>query len=220
MKSMELTPDNVQEWLTVHPNFFTEREEWFAQQIIPHPHDESLAISLNHRQLISLRQSNLELTTQLVALLRNAETNEKIHQKVHQFSLILFHSAALTNTLPFIETELARLFNLEHTQLYCWPNHPEETPKNSAQEYLTTHSTPFTGQNPPEPLLEEFKSLTPWPNVELKSYALVPLKGPSTQGLLLLGSRDAARFTAQMGHLFLTRLGQLIEVVINREHTR
>ncbi|NDU80239.1 MAG: DUF484 family protein [Ferrovum sp.] len=218
---MELTPDDVQEWLTAHPNFFTEREEWLAQQTLPHPHDETQAISLNHRQLITLRQTNQELTKQLMALFRNAETNEKIHQKVHQFSLILLTSASLPAEQSIIEAELANLFKLEHIQLCCWPSQPEETPKNIIQEYWTSLNTPFTGQDLPKTLLDELKILAPsWPTVTLKSYALVPLRSPKNQGVLMLGSADNARFSAQMGHLFLTRLGQLIEVALNRDYPR
>lgn len=217
---MELTPDNIQEWLTANPSFFTEREEWLAQQTLPHPHNESQAISLNHRQLITLRQSNQELTKQLIELLRNAETNERIHQRVHQFSLALLASNSLQTAQSIIETELTRLFKLEHVQLCCWPTLAEGSAKNTIQDYATNLSSPFTGQDPPETLLLELMNQAhPGPAAALKSYAIVSLKGARTQGLLLLGSSDEARFSAQMGHLFLTRLGQLIEAVLNREYS-
>ncbi|MBL8513841.1 MAG: DUF484 family protein, partial [Betaproteobacteria bacterium] len=44
----------------------------------------------------------------------------------------------------------------------------------------------------------------------LKSYALVPLKGERVMGLLLLASENASRFYADMGTLFLTRIGEIV----------
>ena len=50
----------------------------------------------------------------------------------------------------------------------------------------------------------------------LKSYALVPLKKADGFGLLLMASENAERFYADMGSVFLSRIGDLFAHFVAR----
>ena len=50
----------------------------------------------------------------------------------------------------------------------------------------------------------------------LKSYALVPLKTDKTFGLLLMASESAERFYADMGTMFLSRIGDVFAHCVAR----
>jgi uncharacterized protein YigA (DUF484 family) len=48
----------------------------------------------------------------------------------------------------------------------------------------------------------------------IRSLALVPLGRTKSSGLLALGSEDAQRFYAEMGSLYLRRIGELAAVAL------
>ena len=53
----------------------------------------------------------------------------------------------------------------------------------------------------------------------LKSYALIPLKMGETFGLLLMASENAERFYADMGTIFLSRIGDVFAHCVLRHLT-
>jgi uncharacterized protein YigA (DUF484 family) len=51
---------------------------------------------------------------------------------------------------------------------------------------------------------------------ELRSFVYVPLRTERPFGVLAMGSPDPARFTPDMGTLYLTRLGELVSMALKR----
>jgi uncharacterized protein YigA (DUF484 family) len=50
----------------------------------------------------------------------------------------------------------------------------------------------------------------------VKSFAYVPLRADNVFGLLILASEDPQRFYADMGTLYLKRLGELVSAGLSR----
>jgi uncharacterized protein YigA (DUF484 family) len=50
----------------------------------------------------------------------------------------------------------------------------------------------------------------------LRSFSYVPLRGSEAFGLLALASEDPQRFYADMGTLYLKRLGELISTALSQ----
>jgi uncharacterized protein YigA (DUF484 family) len=50
----------------------------------------------------------------------------------------------------------------------------------------------------------------------LQSFVYVPLRTEQPLGVLALASQDPERFTADMGTLYLTRLGELVSMALKR----
>ena len=53
-------------------------------------------------------------------------------------------------------------------------------------------------------------------HAEVRSLVYVPLRLERPVGLLMLGSEDPQRFSAGMGTLYLTRLGELVSMALKR----
>jgi uncharacterized protein YigA (DUF484 family) len=52
---------------------------------------------------------------------------------------------------------------------------------------------------------------------EVRACALIPLGGPTLEGVLALGAHEASRFHAGMGTVYLTRLGELLSRTLAAE---
>jgi hypothetical protein len=50
----------------------------------------------------------------------------------------------------------------------------------------------------------------------VRSVVYVPLRAEKSIGLLMLGSHDSQRFSADQGTLYLTRLGEVVSMALRR----
>lgn len=209
--------DAVAEYLKQNPRFFEDYADLVAECFVPHPHGGH-AIPIAERQIIALREKNLELENRLRELIRFGSENDAISEKLHRSTLALFAAPDLETTLAVLYQSLTEDFGVPHVASRLWGKVPEQSylPELAAtshelRQYTGQLGAPYCGPNPPFEACDWFEE-----GESLRSYAFLPLRTAHTFGLLGLASDDPDRFFAGMGTMYLTRLAELASVATAR----
>lgn len=213
-----MNPEDIAQYLRTNPGFFEQYADMMAEVCIPHPHG-GRAISITERQLITLRDKNRTLETRLRELIGFAEQNDAISDKVHRLSLALLDAGSLDALLHTVVLYLREDFSVPHTALRCWnlghaagsrPEFVEPAGELAALAGKLVH--PYCGSD----VAAEIPACFGEDGVRLKSFAILPLKGETPFGLLVLASEDPHRFYPEMGTLYLTRIAELVSHALLR----
>lgn len=202
--------DDVAQFLRTHPQFFDQHPELLESIYVPHPHG-GRAIALTERQLLGLREKVKLLEGKLGELVEFAEENDAIGEKVHRLSLALLGARDFAATAQALDFHLREDFSVPHVALRVWGRSlPEGAPEGAAVEdalrdTVEAMGAPQCGPAAGSPFLPWFRDA----REHVRSVALVPLGQTRRFGLLALGSEDPQRFYAEMGTLFLRRIGEL-----------
>lgn len=213
---MNLSAENIVEFLKAHPNFFEDKPGLLEEIVIPHPHG-GRAISLAERQHLQLREKNKLLESKLRELLQFGEENDAIGEKVHRFSLALLSAKTLESLLPTITLSLRDDFAVPHVALRIWADPAQPTDQSEfafvghdIKAYAEDLSRPLCDAHAPYDSAAWFGESA----LLLKSFAMVALRSESAFGLLILASEDPRRFYPEMGTLYLKRIGELVTVAL------
>jgi uncharacterized protein len=205
-----MTADDIARFLRTHPKFFDQHPDLLEAIHVPHPYG-GRAIPLAERQTVALREKLKLLEGKLAEIIRFAEENDAISEKVHRFSVALAGARdfpALTQSLYF---HLREDFAVPHVVARVWGkavpvDFPEAEAVSAAQrQHAETMATPQCGP-------AEGNLFVPWfgeAAEHVRSLALVPLGEAAVFGLLALGAEDPQRFFPEMGTLYLRRIGEL-----------
>ena len=205
-----MTAEEVARFFQQHPQFFDQHPELLEAIFVPHPHG-GRAIPLAERQILALREKAKLLEGKLGELLQFGEDNDAISEKVHRLSTALLGArdfAACTQALHF---HLREDFSVPHVALRIWG---KDLPAGAAEAQAVNDELraraeslggPLCGPAAGSPFLPWFGDAA----AHVRSVALVPLGQTRPFGLLALGSEDAQRFYAEMGTLYLRRIGEL-----------
>ena len=205
-----MTTDDIARFLRTHPHFFDQHPDLLESIHVPHPYG-GRAIPLTERQTVALREKVKALEGRLTEIIKFAEENDAISEKVHRLSVALAGARdfpALAHSLYF---HLREDFAVPHVVLRVWGKSvPVDFPEAEAvsdpqRRHAETMSSPQCGA-------ATGNSFVPWfreASEHVRSVALVPLGQTSVFGLLALGSEDPQRFFPEMGTLYLRRIGEL-----------
>jgi len=205
-----MDPNDVAQFLKSHPQFFDQFPQLLETIYVPHPHG-GRAIPLSERQIVTLREKVKLLEGKLGELIRFGEDNDAIGEKVHRLSLALLGAKDFAGTVHALYFHLREDFSVPHVALRVWgrslldgtlegsPVEPE------LRDKAETMGAPQCGPAAGSPYLPWFREA----QEHVRSLALVPLGQTRTVGLLALGSEDPQRFFAEMGTLYLRRIGEL-----------
>jgi len=202
--------NEVAQFLKTHPQFFDQHPQLLETIYVPHPHG-GRAIPLTERQMVTLREKVKLLEGKLGELLRFGEDNDAIGEKVHRLSLALLGAKDFAATVHALNFHLREDFAVPHVALRVWGRSlPDGTLEGSPvepplRERAETMSAPQCGAAAGNPYLPWFREA----QEHVRSIALIPLGQTRTVGLLALGSEDPQRFFAEMGTLYLRRIGEL-----------
>ena len=211
--------DEIADFLQKNPLFFENHAELIAQLVIPHPHG-GRAISITERQMLTLREKSRELEKKLGELLEFGEQNDAISEKMHRLSVAMIAAGTFQSVVHALEYHLREDFAVPHVALRLWnvPENGGELPEFTAvgqelQVFAETLSRPYCGST------SGFETGT-WFGDQashIRSQALIALQNAGgTIGMLALGSEDTNRFYADMGTLYLERLGELVSASLSR----
>jgi uncharacterized protein len=205
-----MTTDDIARFLRAHPQFFDQHPELLESIHVPHPYG-GRAIPLSERQTVALREKVKVLEGKLGEIIKFAEENDAISEKVHRLSVALAGARdfpALAHALYF---HLREDFAVPHVVMRVWGKSvPVDFPEAEAVTETQRHhagsmATPQCGAAADSPFVSWFGDATE----HVRSVALVPLGQTSVFGLLALGSEDPQRFFPEMGTLYLRRIGEL-----------
>ncbi|MGE5639992.1 MAG: DUF484 family protein [Clostridia bacterium] len=205
-----MSPDDIAVFLRTNPQFFDKHPELLESIQVPHPYG-GRAIPLAERQTVALREKLKLVEGKLAELIQFGEENDAISEKVHRLAVALVGSRdfpSFTRTLYF---HLSEDFAVPHVALRVWgkgvpADFDEAKEVDEAQRrHAETLGAPHCGAAAGSPFLPWFGEAAE----HVRSLALVPLGQTAVFGLLALGSEDAQRFYADMGTLYLRRIGEL-----------
>jgi uncharacterized protein YigA (DUF484 family) len=217
MTDLSLSAHDVAAFLSQHPDFFETHADVFTALRVPNPHGAG-TISLGERQIHSLRERNRELEWRLSQLVHNANNNEGIGARLTRWSTRLLAENNPQHIPGEIALGLAEIFDLADVALRVWglPQAPDTGWGAPASEDVRTFAdslkAPYCGTD------TGFEAAA-WLQQNPESLAMVVLRpdpdSPSI-GLLVLGSSNPERFTADMGHAFLETIGALASAALLR----
>ncbi|MBS0300248.1 MAG: DUF484 family protein [Proteobacteria bacterium] len=213
-----MKPEEIAQYLQEHPQFFNEYADLLADIQISHPQDEKV-ISLNERQIISLRERNRALQDKLLELISFGEENDAIGEKMHRLAIALLAVSNLDELFSVLYFSLKEDFAVPLVALRLWNmsssagSHDEFTLiSDDVRTIAESLPQPYCGNH----IADEIKQWFGEGAEHLNSFAMIPLNTTQTVGLLVLGSPDAERFYPEMGTLHLKRLGELVCTTITR----
>jgi len=230
----------VAQFLQQHPDFFQTHAAVFANLRVPHPHAPS-TISLGERQVMTLREKARGLEQTLAQLMHHATGNERITDRLLQWCMQMLRQNDAQHLPHTLVTGLQEVFELPAVILKLWglpalANSPYAlgTEPIDVPGKANMLSVPYCGtlqDAGDEQWVTWLTDCFETPPASLAVIALrVPQEGPhggQTQGkaqeeatdpfgLLLLGSSDAQRFSADMQTTFLTSLARLGSAALSR----
>ncbi|HEX5611530.1 MAG TPA: DUF484 family protein [Burkholderiales bacterium] len=206
-----MSPDDVAGFLRTHPQFFDEHPELLESIYVPHPHG-GRAIALSERQILGLRDKAKTLEAKLAELIRVATENDAIAEKVHRLALALIAARDFTSTVQAVYFHLREDFAVPHVALRVWGKAvPAGTPEGVAvdpelRSKVESLGAPQCGPAVGSPFADWFGEA----KEHVRSLALVPLGQTRAFGLLAFGAEDPQRFYAEMGTLYLRRIGDMV----------
>ena len=205
-----MTADDVARFLRTHPKFFDQHPELLESIQVPHPYG-GRAIPLAERQAVALREKVKLLEGKLGEVIKFAEENDAISEKVHRLSVALAGARDFPVLVHSLYFHLREDFAVPHVVLRVWgkavpADFPEAEAVSEAQRrHAGAMAAPQCGPAAGNPFLPWFGEASE----HVRSLALVPLGQTAAFGLLALGSEDPQRFFPEMGTLYLRRIGEL-----------
>lgn len=210
--SYQFDPNSIADYLADNPGFFEEHRDLLARVKLISPIG-GRTVSLQERQMEVLREKVKSLELRLSELVRVAQENDAITEKflVWTRSLLLARNDV---DLPHVLADgLKSIFSVPQATLRMWGVAEEfshtwfSAPvSEDARIFSNSLTTPFCGQNldfEAASWLEESDSI--------RSIAMLPLRigaSPDAFGLLVLGSSDPNRFSADLATDFLRMIGE------------
>lgn len=209
----------VARFLQANPDFFERNADLLAHMYVPHPHG-GRTISLSERQMLTLREKNKQVEAKLGELIQFGEENDAISEKVHRLAVGLIAAETFQAVLHLLNFHLRDDFAVPHVALRLWdkPEGIEDLPEFAAvseelQVFAETLARPYCGSTAGFGTASWFGEYAD----HIRSQALIALRnGGGTIGMIALGSEDVQRFYADMGTLYLERLGEMASAAIAR----
>ena len=214
-----LFPEDVADYLKNNPGFFEQYADLISQIFLPHPHG-GRAISLAERQMLTLREKNRTTESKLAELIAFGEENDAISEKVHRLAVALIAAETFQAVIHLLNFHLRDDFSVPHVALRLWdkPEGIEDLPEFAAvseelQVFAETLARPYCGSTAGFGTASWFGEHAS----HIRSQALIALRnGGGTIGMIALGSEDNQRFYADMGTLYLERLGEMVSAALAR----
>lgn len=220
----ELNDAAVAAYLEKHPGFFEGRDSLLLKLTLPHAHstNNGEAVSLVERQVSLLRDRNLESRRHLEELIESAKRNDAIFTKCQRLILSLLSAKDSTSFFKALEQGFKREFKSDAYSLIIFSEYA-----NQINHFTSSISTASASQHigglmaSKEPFLgvlrpgeQEFLFGNASSNV--KSAAVLGLKGKRQFALLAIGNTDPNYFRPGMGTLFIGFIADVLARLLPR----
>jgi uncharacterized protein YigA (DUF484 family) len=215
-----ITENDIADYLVNTPAFFERHAELLSTIQLTSPHGQR-AVSLQERQMEMLRERIKGLEKKIVEMIRNGQDNVAIADRLHRWTRALMLTPQPADLPEVLLRELKLQFLVPQAGLRLWGldgAHSSADFASGASEDAKTFATsltqPYCGVNngfEAVRWLDEASSVA--------SLALVPLRRAPAEaafGLLVLGSPDPTRYSADMATDFLARIGEVAGAALSR----
>ena len=217
-----ITEGDIANYLANTPGFFERHAELLAAVQLTSPHGQR-AVSLQERQMEMLRERIKGYERQIIEMSRHSRDNMAISDRLHRWTLALLLTADAA-ALPQVAVQTMRHeFMIPCAGVRLWGAHvafaalPFAQPvSDDAQSFAASLTQPYCGLNNGFEAAQWLQDAD-GDAAQMKSLALIPLRDSGTAfGMLVLGSPDATRYSADMGTEFLSRIGELASAAFAR----
>jgi uncharacterized protein YigA (DUF484 family) len=217
--NIQASEDQVSVYLHENPQFFKNHADLLAMMYLPSPHGSG-TVSLAERQQLAQRDKIRVIESRLLELLKFAEENEAISEKVHRLSLGLLASRNFELLTQVLAHTLREDFQVPYVGMRLWASPLSHAHRDNiafqavdVDLSLWTESlvAPYCGSKPGLNFVNWFGE-----NAIPKSFALVALRSDKVFGLLAMASDDERRFYPEMGTMYLKRIGELVSASLLR----
>ena len=213
-----ITETDIANYLAATPGFFERHAELLATIRLTSPHGQR-AVSLQERQMEMLRERIRGLELKIVEMIRNGQENVAIADRLHRWTRAILLTQEASALPAVMVSELKHEFMIPQAAVRLWGPAAEATDaswsagvSDDAKSFAGSLTLPYCGMNSgfeAAGWLEEQSTVM--------SVALVPLRhGDGAFGLLVLGSPDPTRYSADMGTEFLIRIGEIASAGLSR----
>jgi uncharacterized protein len=217
-----ITENDIADFLANNPAFFERQAELLGSIQLRSPHGNR-AVSLQERQMEMLRERIKGLEHRLMEMIRNGQENVTIADRLHHWMRRLLSTPQTAQLPQALTDELQHQFLIPQVALRLWALPPEQaqllegqvcvqTVSDDVKSFANSLTAPFCGGN----LGFEAAAWLGDPNT-IQSLAMIAVRqGDETFGLLVLGSPDPTRYSADMGTEFLSRIGDVASAALAR----
>ncbi len=209
------------EYLRGHRDFLDRHPDLLVDMHVPH--ESGSGLSLIERQVDALREENAALRTKLRTLIETAKRNESLNQQLYKVLLMAIVQSDLDTALEVLPDTIKEQFDLPLVVIRIANDDREmgariEMADKSDIHYQQVHARVAHGKSVCDDRLptQVLKYLFADQSEQVGSCVLVPLGFGDPLGVLALASSDENRFRADLGTLFLDRMGVVIGVVLKR----
>jgi uncharacterized protein YigA (DUF484 family) len=215
-----ITENDIAEYLANTPGFFERHAEMLATIQLTSPHGQR-AVSLQERQMEMLRERIKGLEKKIVEMIRNGQDNVVIAERLHRWTRALMITANPAELPQVLVQELKLQFMIPQAGIRVWGvDEPFQAlafaqgASEDARSLATSLPVPYCGVN------AGFEAAR-WLDdpATVASMAMVPLRHGASDaafGLLVVGSPDPTRYSADMGTDFLARIGEIASAGLAR----
>jgi hypothetical protein len=200
----------VAQYLADHPRFFEEHVGLLGAVKLSSPLTGK-TVSLQERQMEVMRDKYKALELRLAELVRLADENAGIANRFHAWTQALLGAPDAAAMPQILLDGLTGHFGVPQATLRLWDVAPEHAAgwfasdvSDDARIFANSLRAPYCGSN------HDFEAVR-WldqPDA-VESTVILPLRAAgNTFGLLIMGSPDPQRFTADMGTDFLVHIGE------------
>lgn len=213
-----ITETDIANYLANTPGFFERNAELLASIQLTSPHGQR-AVSLQERQMEMLRDRIKGLEHKIVEMIRNGQDNVAIADRLHRWTRALMDTADPADLPAVLVQQLKHQFLIPQAGVRVWgvADAYAEQPfaqgvSDDARSFANSLTLPYCGVNSgfePVRWLDDPSTVM--------SIALIPLRrGDTAFGLVVLGSPDPTRYSADMGTEFLIRISELAGGALSR----
>ena len=220
MSIQGITEDDIANFLLNTPGFFERHAELLAGIRLTSPHGNR-AVSLQERQMEMLREKIRGLELKLVEMIRHGQENMSIADKLHRWMRAIMLTTNAGDLPGELVDELRRQFLIPQAGIRLWgaadafESLPFARPvSEDVKSFATSLTQPYCGVNSGFEAAQWFDD-----PAGVTSLALIPLRDNDSTpafGLLVLGSPDPTRYSADMGTEFLVRIGEIASAGLYR----
>jgi uncharacterized protein YigA (DUF484 family) len=210
----------IARFLMETPGFFERHAEALAAVRLTSPHGMR-AVSLQERQMEMLRDKIKGLEHKIIEMIRAGQDNEVIADRLYRFTRAILLTVDAGDLPEVIVREIHREFLVPRVALRVWGAadpfaalHFAQGASDDVRTFAASLQSPYCGINSgfeASRWLEDPDSVA--------SLAMISLRhgeSSSAFGLLVLGSPDPTRYSADMGTEFLARLGEIASAGLSR----